>query len=133
MPSDTQQIAAICSKVVPFRAVPDDADMVVVTAGAFGPPPTFQVMFGKYTPGVPEVPGKPEVPQQSGPGLANYVPFKPAVPPVPAVPPKFDCHCPPITMTLTQDEWDNWGNAVPDNEYILSLVAKRYGQTLVKS
>ena len=131
MSNENQSIAVICSKVKPFRAVADDTDYVVINPVAFGPPPSFQVIFGKYTPGTPEVLGTPEVPQKSGPGLPGYEPFKPAVPSKPAVAAQFTPHRPPETYTLTQAEWDNWNNSISDNDYILSIIAQRTKQVLV--
>ncbi len=130
MNNETQLIATVCSKVTPFRAVADDADFAVVAG--FNGPPAYQVLFGKYTPGIPEVPGTPTVPQKSGPNRPDYVAAQPAVPAIPAVPPQFTPHRPAETLQLTQEEWDNWDNSMSDEAYLLSIVAKRYGQTLVK-
>lgn len=124
-----QENAVIASKIVPFRAIAADADFVIVQPAQFGPPPSFVVQFGKYTPAVPTIPGTPEVPQKSGPNRSDYVPYQPAVPEVPAVPATFTPHR-TETLVLTQEEWDNWDKSVHDAAYVLAIVAERFGQKL---
>jgi hypothetical protein len=122
-------VSALGSPLVPFRALAADANFVAVTAGAFGPPPSFNVVFGVYTPTVPATEGTPAVPQKSGPNLPDYVPAQPATPGTPEVPAAFAPHR-QETLSLTREEWDNWNNSVSDEAYILGLVAARFGVKL---
>ncbi len=104
----------------PFRAYTDDADCIVVQPASFGPPPTFQVLFGKY---VPSVPAKAAVKNNGALDL-------PDIPAITEVPAMFKTQRTEIII-LSQDEWDNWDKSQTDKDYLAGLAAKRFGLTLI--
>jgi hypothetical protein len=108
--------------VQPYRAIPDDADCIVISSGPLGPPPSFSVTIGKYVPAVAAVAA---TPQQSGPNLPDYVP---ATPGSPAVPEKLIGHV-SLTVRMTQAQWNAWDDSVPDTDYIRACVLANLGLT----
>ncbi len=113
---EQQTITAFSAQTKAFRSYTEDADCIVIQPATFGPPPTFTIYFGKY---VPAVPAKPAIPNSGALDL-------PDTPATPEVPPAFKPQR-SETLTLTQDEWDNWDKKMTDNAYLTTIALKRFG------
>lgn len=115
------------TNISPVAVFPGTANVLSIRSITLGPPPSYFYQLEEVTviPGTPAIPGTSE---QLDPTTGAII--VPATDPIPATPDTTNVLVLKNgNVSMTQEQWNNWGDLVDDDEYQLGAIAENLGLT----